>query len=118
MDQLTPFRPEQPWDAWGGWWWWQPVTWVPQPWIPPPPPFRPKAWPTRLPKVVHVQCRDATASFNTLLPDWCWWGNQVPTRAVVPGMRNGVPCKCFCPPGRCEGKRGVERRFRPHYWRW
>lgn len=77
-------------------------------WPPGPPP-----WPARSRPVVYVQCREAAWSANTVPPDWCWWGPQRPTRAVVACLRNGVECRCYCPPGRCEGKSGRQHTFRP-----
>lgn len=104
---------EAPFNWRGGFWYWQPVTW-PQWQKPWPPPMRPPLMPTRLGWHLTVQCRDAAWSANTVLPAWCWWGHRKHTASVTAALRNGVPCRCFCPPGRCEGKAGVQRHFRPH----
>lgn len=102
--------------GWKGFWWWQPVTWVPPAPMPCPPQafcFPPAPVDGKLGWVVTVQCREGAWSANTVLPDWCWKGCEVPTCAVVTELRNGVPCRCFCPPGRCEGKSGRQHEFRP-----
>jgi len=100
--------------GWRGFWWWQPVTWLPPAPRPCPPPVCRPAPSGRLGWTVFVQCRDAAWSANSVPPEWCWKGRSEPTCAVVAGLRNGVPCRCFCPPGRCEGKGGRQTRFRPH----
>lgn len=69
-----------------------------------------------LPWVPTVNCRDSTWSNSTPTPapyDPCGMPlRRWPTRAVVAALRNGVPWRCWCLPGRCQGKLGVIEGFR------
>ena len=113
MPQRGPWSGSAPPFNWSrGFWWWAPVSWW-GPWPSPPPPWFPPPFPPKLAATVYVNCRDAAASANTLMPTWCWTGPEKRTRAVVAVTRNGVPCRCACPPGRCEGKAGRQLSFRP-----
>ncbi len=72
---------------------------APEPaWWPPPKP--------RVPWIVNIQCRDASISANTRCsPPGCL--TIIPTCHIIASTRNGVPCRCCCPPGLCRGKLGT-----------
>lgn len=79
-------------------------------------------WP--LPWVPTIQCRDGFRAAGTPTP--ARWGPpwaapffQVPTRAVVAALRNGVTWRCHCVAGRCQGKlAAIEARGWPPGWPW